>query len=166
MALFYWRRTWAQRLAARVGALSSTRLAAWIAGAVEKLADGLRFLPRLRFTVPFLGLTALYWFGYAASSWLLLWATGLESSTLLHATVIMGVTALGVIVPNAPGFFGAFQLSAYAGMVMFFPLAKVTGPGAAFVFLLYVIQIGLTIVLAGVALIADHFSPGDALRAS
>jgi hypothetical protein len=166
MAVFYWRRTWARTLAARIGRMRSSRLASWIATAVERVADGLRFLPRLCFAGPFVALTAVYWFGFAASTWLLLWGTGIDSPTLLQATVITGVIALGVIVPNAPGFFGAFQLSAYAGMVMFFPLAEVTGPGAAFVFLIYVIQIGLAIVLAALALLAERLSPRDALTAS
>ena len=33
----------------------------------------------------------------------------------------MGVLALGILLPNAPGFFGAFQISIYAGFAMFFP---------------------------------------------
>jgi hypothetical protein len=165
MVLLYWRRGWAQRLAGRVGGARQTKLAAWIAGAIERLADGLRFLPRLRFSGPFLLLTLLYWLTWAASAWLLLWGTGVKAPALVHALVVMGVVALGVIVPNAPGFFGAFQLSAYAALAMFFPLAEITGAGAAFVFLLYVVQIGGLILLGALALLADHVSPREVLAA-
>jgi hypothetical protein len=55
---------------------------------------------------------------------------------------------LGLVVPNAPGFFGTFQISAYSAMVLFYPLGEVTRAGAAFVFVLYVVQI-VTILLAG-----------------
>ena len=166
MVVLYWRRGWAQRLAARMGGASQVRLAGWIAGAIERLAHGLRFLPRLRFAGPFLLLTLLYWLAWAASAWLLLWGIGVRSPALVHAAVVMGVVALGVIVPNAPGFFGAFQLSAYAALAMFFPVAEITGAGAAFVFLLYVIQIGGLILLGALALVADHVSPREVLAAS
>jgi hypothetical protein len=62
-------------------------------------------------------------------------------------------------------FFGAFQLSAYAALAMFFPLAEITSAGAAFVFLLYVVQIGGLILLGAVALVADHVSPREVLGA-
>ena len=84
--------------------------------------------------------------------WLLLWGAGVPSPTLLQAGVVQGVMGLGMVVPNAPGYFGTFQISAYAALVLFYPLAVVTQAGAAFVFLLYVIQMLLTLGAGAVAL--------------
>jgi uncharacterized protein (TIRG00374 family) len=162
MAVLYWRRDWALGLVARLGGRDRAGLARWLASAVERLADGLRFLPRLRFSGPFLLLTIVYWLAWAASAWLLLWGTGVGSPALAHAVVVMGVVGLGVVVPNAPGFFGAFQLSAYAALAMFYPAAETTSAGAAFVFLLYVIQIGGLILLGTLALITEQFAPSAA----
>ena len=162
MAVLYWRRNWALGLVARLGNGGRAQLARWLAGGVERLSDGLRFLPRLRFAGPFLLLTFLYWLAWASSAWLLLWGVGVTSPDLAHAAVVMGVVGLGVVVPNAPGFFGAFQLSAYAALAMFYPAAEIPGAGSAFVFLLYVVQIGGLIVLGGLALVTEHFAARDA----
>ena len=56
---------------------------------------------------------------------------------------------------------GAFQLGIYAGMTMYFPRSVVVGPGAAFVFLLYAIQVLWTIVSAAGFLVGNR----KALRA-
>jgi glycosyltransferase 2 family protein len=166
MAVFYYWRDFARRTTARVVGLVSPRAATWLADVVERLAQGLGFLPRWRYTAPFLALTAVYWLLYLGGATLLMWGVGIESPSLLDSTVIMGVLALGFTVPNVPGFFGAFQFSVYSGMVMFFPLSEVTGPGSAFVFLLYLLQIGLSLLAGLVALGLEGLSPAEALAAA
>ncbi|MFC1643008.1 lysylphosphatidylglycerol synthase transmembrane domain-containing protein [Myxococcota bacterium] len=152
LVVFYHWRDFARRLTQRAVGTISPRAATRLADVVERLADGLRFLPRWRYTGPFLALTAAYWGLYLGTPWLLMWGSGLESVSVLDSVVVMGVLALGFIVPNVPGFFGAFQISVYSGLVMFFPLAQVTGPGSAFVFLLYLIQVGGTLIAGAMGL--------------
>ncbi len=165
MAVFYYWRDFARRTTERVVGLVTPKGGQWLADVVERLAEGLRFLPRWRYTGPFLLLTGVYWFLFLCGAWVLMWGVGIESPTLLESTVIMGVLALGVVVPNAPGFFGAFQISVYCGMVMFYPLSVVTGVGAAFVFLIYLLQLCLTLLVGGVSLAVEGLSPTEALTA-
>jgi hypothetical protein len=55
------------------------------------------------------------------------------------------------VVPNAPGYFGAFQLSLYAGLALYFRTDIVTTNGAAFVFYSYLVQVFVTILIASIA---------------
>lgn len=128
-------------------------LARRAAQAVSSVAEGFRFLRDLSSLPSFAGLTAAYWMMNVCSIWMLVWAVGVPGPTLAQAAVILGVIGLGLVVPNAPGFFGTFQISAYSAMVLFYPLEVVTQPGAAFVFLVYVIQMLVTLGAAGVALL-------------
>ena len=58
-----------------------------------------------------------------------------------------------VATPSAPGLFGSFQFATYGGLALYFAPQVVTGSGALFVFLLYVVQIGLHLVTAGIAVL-------------
>ena len=69
-----------------------------------------------------------------------------------QACVVLGVLGLGVLVPNAPGFFGAFQLSVYAALALFFRSDTVLGAGSAYVFLLYLGNVGLPLIIGSIAL--------------
>jgi hypothetical protein len=84
--------------------------------------------------------------------WFLLWGCGISEPNVGQAMVILGVMGLGLVVPNAPGFFGTFQISAYSAMVLFYPLAEVTRAGSAFVFVLYVVQISAIVLTGGAAM--------------
>lgn len=155
MGLFYWRRHFARSLTQRVIGIVSPRLGDRVASLVEHVSDGLSFLPRLRYAGPFILCTAAYWLANCAGIYVLLHACGLESASLAQSMAVLGILALGILTPNAPGLFGTFQLSLYAGLAMFFPAEQVVGPGAVFVFLLYVMQLGITLVVAGAALVVD-----------
>jgi hypothetical protein len=67
----------------------------------------------------------------------------------------MGCLGIGILVPSGPGYFGAFQLSTYMALGMFFHEDMLSGPGAAFVFLLYATQVGFHIVAMGIGLLLD-----------
>jgi glycosyltransferase 2 family protein len=155
MAMFYWRRRFARHLTESVVGLVSRPLASWLAERVEKVARGLEFLPRARYLVPFLTITALYWLLNAASTWLLGWGVGFTHMTYAQACVNMGVLALGILLPNAPGFFGAFQISVYAALALHFSPDDVVGPGAAFVFLIYLSQMGITFGAALISMLLE-----------
>lgn len=156
LAVFYWRRAWVKPAIDRTVGKLSPRVAQLLTAAVERFADGLGFLPRARYAMPFLALTLAYWLLNLAGIALLVWGSGIEGISLARAAVVMGVLSLGIIVPSAPGFFGAFQLSLYAGLAMYLPPEQVIGAGSAFVFLLYVLQLGLTILVGAVALLLEH----------
>lgn len=156
MTAFYVARDRARRLTLATVGRVSERLGTWLASRLEQLTDGFRFLPQARFTVPFALVTLAYWLGNAASAWLLAWGCGLDAITYSQACTVVGVVALGILVPNAPGFFGAFQVSAYAALAMFYPPADVAGVGSAYVLLIYVCQVGVTLVVGLGALVVDR----------
>jgi hypothetical protein len=165
IGLFWWRRAWARRLVDLTLGRVAPGLAARVNEALGRLADGLGFLPRASTTARFVAATVLYYALFAAAVQLLAWGVGLEHAQLAQACAIMGVLHLGVLVPGAPGYFGAFQISGYAGLAMYYSPAEVTGPGAAMVFFLYVLQVGVTLLSGAAGLVAEHVSAREALEA-
>lgn len=153
MVAFYRWRSVMVRLIDRTLGRVSAKLGKYVSGRLEQLARGLDFLPDTRYSVPFLGLTALYWFLNAATFVLLGAACHLPTMSFAQGVVIMGVLGLGIAIPSAPGQFGAFQLSVYAGLSLYFLPAAVSGPGSSYVFLLYVAQIAVALGSAAVALL-------------
>jgi uncharacterized membrane protein YbhN (UPF0104 family) len=148
VAFYLWQAPLVRLIELVIGRVSP-RLAQRVATLAVSLAGGLRFL-RDRSAAAWFGLlTLVYWVASAGSIWFLLWACGVQGVTPGQAMVILGVMGLGLVVPNAPGFFGTFQISAYSAMVLFYPLAEVTRAGSAFVFVLYVVQIVSILVLGG-----------------
>ena len=148
LGLFYWSREFAQRLIEQTIGRASTRASAWIISVMSRVASGLSFLPMLRFMVPFFIWTSVYWVVNAASLMWLMRHCGLSTTTLGQAWVAMGILGLGVVIPQAPGFFGAFQLSLFAGLALFFHTDTVISTGAVFVFYCYLVQVGITSLLA------------------
>jgi glycosyltransferase 2 family protein len=154
MAVFYWRRAWARRVTEAVLGVISLRFARWVASTLEQVAEGLSFLTKPRYTLPFLAATVVYWL-LNASTWLLLaHGCGLAGVGFFGAAATMGVTALGILVPSTPGFFGAFQLAIYAGLAMYLSPALVMSAGSAYAFFGYVMPMGLTVLTGLLAAIA------------
>jgi glycosyltransferase 2 family protein len=158
LALFYWRRAWARNVVEKLVGVASPALGARIAGALERFTDGLRFLPRARFTLPFLAGTASYWLFNALGIQLLVWGCGLEGLTFFPTCVVLGVLCLGVLAPQAPGFFGAFQVSLYAALALYFAPEQVVGPGSAFVFVLYLTQLILTTGIGAIVFVYESLA--------
>ena len=140
MAAFYSFRDLARRVTHRVVSLVSQRAAQWVTTQVERVADGLRFLPSSRHAAPYLRDTVVYWLANVLGMWTLLRGCGVDAS-FAEACVTMGVLGVGIMLPAGPGFFGAFQASVYAALAMFFPHNVVTEEGAAYVFVLYAMQL-------------------------
>lgn len=156
MGLFYWRRALARQLTLTVVGVLSRRAATIVADQVEKLSLGLKFLPSPRHFVPYLLETCAYWALAGLSMWILAWGCGIPGVTFAQACTLMGVVGLGIIVPGAPGYFGAFQGAVYAGLALYFPESVVLGTGSAYVFLLYVLQLGMMFALAAVGSLIDR----------
>lgn len=165
MGIFFFARDFARRVTFAVGRVISHKLADRLAGIVERIADGLRFLPSPSHFLPFMTETVAYWLINAAGVWFLGWGCGLTGMTMAQATVVMGCIGIGILVPSGPGYFGAFQLSAYMALAMFFHEDVLQGPGAAFVFLLYATQIGFHLVAMGIGLLLDVAPHGPVLAA-
>lgn len=143
-AFHIWREA-AQALVERVLGVLSVPFAAWVSQRLGRLAEGLSFLSGLRHSVPFVLATLVYWLLNAACTWLLGWGSGLHGFSFWRACVVTGVLAIfGVLMPNAPGFVGAFQFSLYAGLAVFYGREHVLGEGALFVFLIYLGQLLVT----------------------
>jgi glycosyltransferase 2 family protein len=165
MSLFCWRPAIGRALVERTLGIVSRRAAAKISDFVATTAEGLKFLPSLRHLIPFLLETVLYWGLNGVSMWVLALACGIDSITLTQAFVIMGVLGVGILVPAGPGLFGAFQASTYAGMAMYFHDDVVLGAGAAFVFILYVLQWIWLLLATAVFLGVERGAAREALQA-
>lgn len=155
MWVFHAQREWAQKTVRSVVGRVSGKAADFLIQLLARLSEGLSFLAIPRYSLWFVGLTAAYWVAAVAGMQFLFQAVGLPEASLLQTTVVLGVLGLGVAVPNAPGFFGSFQIGCYAALVMFFPTSVVLSEGSAYVFLLYVIQLSVTFGLGILAFLAE-----------
>lgn len=154
MAVFYFARDFSKRVIhATIGRISP-KLGEKVAHVVGGLAEGLHFLANVRYGVPFIVESLVYWGLNGLGIWVLGLACGLPM-TFGHACAVMGVVAVGILVPAGPGLFGAFQASCYGALAMYFGPKMITWEGAVFVFLLYVVQFIWHIVAAGIAVVID-----------
>ena len=169
IAVFYFARAWAHKTTLAVFGLVSPRLGQKLAEAAEKLANGLHFLGRGRDAGGFLFETALYWGLNALGMWLLAWGCGIAHTngsaiTFGEACALMGMLGCAILIPGPPGLLGVFQAGIYAGVAMYFPMEVamrgghpvVVGPPAAFVFVLYGVQLVWQTVGAGIFLVGDR----------
>jgi uncharacterized protein (TIRG00374 family) len=162
LAMFLWQHALAVKLTRTIIGLVSKGLADKLEKKVSDLADGLRAVPDPKLMVPFTFETLLYWGANALTMWLLGWGCGLPM-TVGHAFAVMGVLAMGILLPSAPGLFGAFQFSVFAALLMYFPREVVEQQGAAYVFLMYVSQLAFHLVAGIVPIFTEKLSVMDAL---
>lgn len=161
IAVFYFARAWARKMTLAVFGVVSPRLGNKLAETAEKLANGLHFMGRGRDASGFLFETALYWLFNALGMWVLAWGCGVvhpdgSAITFGESCALMGMLGCTILIPGPPGLLGTFQAGIYAGMSMYFSHDVMTGPGAAFVFLLYGIQLVWTIASAAFFLVGDR----------
>jgi uncharacterized protein (TIRG00374 family) len=148
LAMFLWQRALAVRLTEWGAGLVSKRLGVLLAEKVGNVADGLRSIGSFRLGASFLLESLAYWTINALGVWWLGLGVGLPM-TFGHAVAVMGVLAIGILLPTGPGLFGNFQLAVFACLKLFFPESVVAEQGAVFVFLLYVLQ-STVMVLFGI----------------
>lgn len=161
IAVFYFARDFARRATLAVFGIVSPRLAEKLAGLATKLADGLHFLGRSRDAGPFFLETTAYWLVNALGMWLLLWGAGVvhadgSAPTFGETCALMGMLGVTILIPGPPGLLGTFQAGIYAGMTMYYPTEVVTGAGAGYVFLLYLLQLGCTTLSAAFFLVSER----------
>ncbi len=111
------------------------RPVAWIEGATQGIAfiGGPR-LPQIA------GITVGYWLLIQLAHLVLAQACGIPL-TYGQSVGVVGVVALGGVVPAGPGLFGVFQASGFAGLAMYLRPDVVLDEGSTWVFLLYSVQI-------------------------
>jgi len=156
MAVFYFKRQWARHFTVACLGVFSKRGAQWLAERVEKVTDGLHFFPNVKLTLPFIGITVAYWLLNAFATWVLARGCGFADFSYAQACVATGTLALGILVPNAPGFLGAFQFSIFAAFAMFYPASELEQAGAAYVFWVYVLQMAITLLAAAWGAVLLH----------
>ena len=160
LAAFLWQRDFAVRLTERVFALISPQLGSTLARKVDSVADGLRSIGEPRLAFGFVLETLLYWSINACFMWVLGRACGLPMQ-LGHATAVMGVLALGILLPSGPGLFGSFQVAVSAALKLYFPEQLVGAEGSVFVFLLYGLNALMMIAIGVIPLLRMHIGLTD-----
>jgi hypothetical protein len=163
LVLFLWQRHFATAAVRWSLGWLSPQLGTLVASKVASVADGLRSVGDFGLIVRFLIETALYWGSNIAGMWLLAIACDLPL-TAGHATAVMGVLAIGILLPTGPGLFGNFQLAISSALKLYFLDALVVSQGAVYIFIMYAIQL-VVISLAGIIpLYAMKLSVRDLLR--
>lgn len=148
LLLFLWQRELAVKLIHLTFGLVSKSLAEKVAEKVGSVAQGVRSIAVPRLAAGFIGESLAYWGLNAFGMWVLMRAVGLDLS-LGHAVALMGVLAIGVLLPAGPGMFGNFQLAISVGLRLYVADEIVGSAGALYIFLLYAIQ-ALLICGAGI----------------
>jgi glycosyltransferase 2 family protein len=162
LVAFLWKRRFAVRLTERVLGIVSPSLARLVAQKVDSVADGLRAIGNARLFAGFMLETVAYWSLNAWYMWEIGKAVGLPFE-LGHAVAVMGVLALGILLPSGPGLFGSFQVAVSAALRLYFPESSVVEAGSVFVFLLYVSNALMMIAIGVIPLARMHLSLGDIL---
>jgi hypothetical protein len=158
IAVFYFARTFSHRMTIAILGRVSRPFAEKVAGVFEKFAHGLTFLGHGKDTWGFVVETGLYWFFNALGMWILAWGCGVVHGdgspiTFGETCALMGMLGAAILIPGPPAAAGLFQLGICAGMTMYFPESIINGPGAAFYFLLYLIQFVWTCASGGAFLV-------------
>ncbi len=136
-----------RRVIEKVIGFFSSRLAAFAVGVLERFHRGLAALPDARSLWAFVAISILYWGTNALGFCLLARGCGLELP-FVGAVAGMGCLAVGILLPAGPGYFGNFQVAVLAALEIYIPSASSSQGAAVFIFLLYVLQTGLTILFS------------------
>lgn len=164
LVLFLWQRSFAKKVVQLTFGLLSKSLAARLSTKVEGVADGIRSIAHVRLAAGFLSESLVYWGLNATGMWVLARACGLDLS-FGHAVALMGILAIGVLLPAGPGMFGNFQLAVSTGLRLYLAESIVGSSGSVYVFLLYSSQALLISVAGIVPLYVMRLSLGDLIRA-
>ena len=163
LLLFLWQRELATRLVHWTFGLLSRRLGDLVAQKVADVAEGVRSVTSPRLAAGFGVETLIYWGTNALGMWLLGWGCGLDMS-FGHALAVMGILAIGILLPAAPGLFGSFQLAVSTALKLYFAAEIVGEQGTVFIFLMFVTQATLITVAGLVPLYAMKLRFSDLLQ--
>jgi uncharacterized protein (TIRG00374 family) len=146
-----------RRLADRWGAVFGKKLHGFVLHVFDGFVDGLRSLPQKSMVLGFTAHTLIYWAINAAGVMALALGCGLDIG-FAGASAVMGILAVGILLPTGPGYFGNFQASVMIALAMFLPEQALRDRGAVFILILYLSQVGVTLVAGIVGMIDSHAS--------
>ncbi len=129
LGLFLWQRQLAARLVERLVGIASPRLGHVLAQKVGSVADGVRSIGDGRLIGRFALESLLYWGTNALGMWVLGLGCGLPM-TYGQAVAIMGILAIGILLPTGPGLFGNFQLAVSTALKLYFAESLVGEQGS------------------------------------
>jgi hypothetical protein len=147
---FYYRPTLVKRGVFKVSGLFSAKFGEFAVGVLDRFHTGLYALPSRRNFWGFVFMSLLYWGINGISFYFLARGCGVMIP-LAGALAGMGCLAVGILLPAGPGYFGNFQVAVFAAVEIYVPKASASEQIAVFVFLLYVLQTGLSILFGGVS---------------
>ena len=147
LVAFYFRPRAVKALIRGLCRIVSQKLAEVAIGVLERFHAGLSALPSHRDFWAFVGMSILYWSINGVGFYLLARGCGIPLP-VAGALAGMGCLAVGILLPAGPGYFGNFQVAVLTAIEIYLPMAKRPSEIAVFVFLLYVLQTGLTVVFA------------------
>ncbi len=129
-----------------------------VAGVLREFLSGLSALPNRHHLLPFVLLSLAYWGINGVGMWFLAWSGGLPV-TILSGFTIMSVLGVGILIPTGPGHFGNFQAAVTAALGLEgLDRAHLQGPGSAYVFVLYLGILGVTVGAGILSLLTQHIS--------
>jgi len=145
------------------------RIAPRVAMRVEHILHGVcrgfRVLADGRNLSVFLAGTCAYWFLNGFGMWLL--AKGFDLPlTLVAAFATMGLTGVGIMLPNTPGLVGQFDAFSKLGLLLYLPAAVVDGRGMAYILVLHGVQLVWYLGVGCLCLLSSHVAFGKVVRAS
>jgi len=145
------------RLGRRLTRPFSPKLSDTVVHVLEGFGKGLSVLPHRMAFLRFLVVSVAYWSINALGVWLLAWGCGLDTG-LFGAVATMAVVAVGILLPSGPGFFGNFQAAVLVALELYLPAALVADRASVFIFLLYLSQVGVTLLIGFLSLFLGHVS--------
>ncbi len=158
LVAFYYRPTAVTRGLSKLCGFFSSKLAVFVIGVLERFHTGLKALPSRRDFWAFTVMTLIYWLINGVSFYYLAKGCGV-SIPITGALAGMGCLAVGILLPAGPGYFGNFQVAVVAAVDIYIPSGVASTQIAVFVFLLYVLQTGLTILFGGVSALTLRRKP-------
>jgi uncharacterized protein (TIRG00374 family) len=164
LVLFLWQKELAKKLVHWTFGLVSKSLADRVSEKVLGIAEGIKSIAHPRLAFGFVSESVLYWGLNATGMWILARACGLDLG-FGHGAALMGILAIGVLLPAGPGMFGNFQLALLTGLRLYVAESVVSTQGSVFVFLLYSTQALLLCVAGVVPLYIMRLRFSDLVRA-
>lgn len=156
LVFFYFRRATIAVIKAVFSSISP-KLGAFLEQKLTQLTLGLDFLRHPGNAVKYFGATWAYWGLQLLAIWYFLRNVGFEDASLAQAGIVAGTIAFSASLPNAPGFFGIFQIAIYASLALFHPATVVQERGSVVAFWIYALEVGWILALSPAAFwIARH----------
>jgi glycosyltransferase 2 family protein len=129
-----------------------------------KLISGFTVLTDRRNLARFALWSTAYWAANGLSLYVLALGFGLGLS-LVGAFATMGLVAVGIILPNAPGLVGQYQAFTLLGLTLYLPPSTIEGKGLAFAIALHGLQVVWYVGLGALALASPYVSFSEAFTA-